>query len=890
MGQMSKIFNPKTIAVIGATDKPDSISSLFLANLLKAPNQKIFPVNPRRKSVFDLPVHSSLEDIAEQIDLAVITVPSPEVPAIVEACGKAGVEGAIIVASGFREVGPAGLEREEEIMRMSAKYSVRIMGPGCLGIMRPRLGLNATPINAEVAPGNIAFVSQSGGFGRALLEWGISHHIGFSLFASLGSMADVDFGDVIDYLGYDPYTRSIMIYMEEGLGDVRKFISAARGFARNKPIVLLRPGGIEDEPKVQLSHTGALATNDHVYDAVFKRVGVVRAKTATDLFNASGVLYSKHLPKGSRLMVVTNADGIGAMAVNTLKEGGGSVARLTDANLEKVRSILPPYWKDGKVLDLLRDAHIERYCEIVKICLDDPNVDGVLVIYTAQGAAPSVELAQAIADVADHAWKPVITAWMGGKEASESRDLLLRHNVPSYDTPEEAVRTYLYMYNYERNLEILYETPADIAVDSSPPNNTLKALVRKALSDGRAILTEEESKRFLTTYGIPTTKTHLATSVEQAVFLAYSEGYPVVLKVVSPEISHKSDAGGVALSISSEEELRDEFTKMIGRVRAYCPHCNIKGITVQKMLENIDYEVILGAKKDPVLGSVILFGIGGINVRIYQDFSLGLPPLNQILARKLMEETRAYRLLQGYRGRPPADMSMLESVVMSFSNLIIDFPEIAEMDINPIGILNGKACALDARIILDPAYVKQPGVPYPHLIITPYPTRYITHWRLRDGTDVLLRPVRPEDEPLEHEMLTTLSKKTLKERFFQPITQITHEMHVRMCNIDYEREMAIVAEIREGDKKRIIGTGRLIIEPDLKKAEFAVLVHDEFQGRGLGYKLVDMVIGIGHEKGVEEVYGLVLSENTTMLQMCRKLGCSIEPLEDNISRVALNLS
>jgi acetyltransferase len=889
MGQMSKMLNPKTIVVIGATDRPGSISSLFLANLIKAPNQKIFAINPRRKDVFGLPTFSSLEEVPEPIDLAVIATPGTEVPALIDACGKAGVEGAIIVASGSREVGPAGLLEEERIIKTARQYSLRVMGPSSLGIMRPRSGLNVTPIAADVAPGNIAFVSQSGGFGRALLEWGIAHHIGFSLFASLGSMIDIDFGDVIDFLGYDPYTRSIMIYMEEGLGDVRKFVSAARGFARNKPIVILKPGGFEDEPKTHLSHSGLLASDDYVYDAVFKRVGVVRARTAMDLFNASGVLYSKHLPKGPRLMVVTNADGIGAMAVNTLRAGGGAEAHLTEDNLDKVKSMLPSYWKEGKVLDVLRDSDIERYCEIVKICLEDPQVDGVLVIYTAQGAAPSDGLAQAIADVAAHAWKPVITTWMGGKEASDSRDILLRNNIPSYDTPEEAVKTYLYMYKYERNLEILYETPADIAVDSSPPNNTLKAMVRKALSDGRTILTEEESKRFLTIYGIPTIKTHLATSIEQAVFLAYTEGYPVVLKVVSPEISHKSDAGGVALGISSEEELREEFIKMMARVKAFCPGCIIKGLTVQKMVENVDYEVILGARKDPELGSVILFGMGGVNVQIYHDFSLGLPPLNQVLARKLMEETRVYRLLKGYRGRPPADMLMLESIILKFSNLIVDFPEIAEMDINPIGILNGKACALDARIILDPHYVRHAGVPYPHLIISPYPTRYITHWQLGDGTDVLLRPVRPEDEPLEHEMLTTLSKKTLKERFFQPITQITHEMHVRMCNIDYEREMAIVAEIKEGNRKRIIGTGRLIIEPDLKKAEFAVLVHDEFQGKGLGYKLVDTVIGIGHEKGVEEVYGLVLSENTGMLQMCRKLGCSIEPLEDDITKVTLNL-
>ena len=537
----------------------------------------------------------------------------------------------------------------------------------------------------------------------------------------------------------------------------------------------------------------------------------------------------------------------------------------------------------------MRDADVARYVDVVNICLEDQGVDGILVIFTPQGAARSDKLAKAIATVANKAWKPVITTWMGGKEAQEGREIFFKSNVPTYDTPEEAVRTYLYMYNYERNLEILYETPADVPVDSAPPNNTLRALVRKVLAEGRTVLTEEESKRFLANYRIPTIKTYVASNVEEAVSVAKSEGYPLVLKIVSPEISYKSDAGGVVLGISSEEELRDEYVKMMNRVQAYCPECTVKGVTVQRMMEKIDYEIILGAKKDEDFGSVILFGMGGIGVQIFQDFSIGLPPLNQALARKLMEETRVYRLLQGYRGKPPADLAKLEQIVLSFSNLVADFPEIAEMDINPIALTNGKAFALDARIILDANYANHSS-PLPHLIISPYPTRYMSHWRLPDGSDVLLRPIRPEDEPLEHEMLTSLSAKTLKERFFQPIKQITHEMHVRLCNIDYEREMAIVAEIRDGDKKRLIGIGRLIMEPDLKKGEFAVIVHDAYQGKGLGYKLVDTVIGIGHEKGVEEIYGFVLSDNMNMLNMSRKLGCSIEPLEDGITKVTLRLT
>ncbi|MGD0232301.1 MAG: bifunctional acetate--CoA ligase family protein/GNAT family N-acetyltransferase [Syntrophorhabdales bacterium] len=887
MGDIRKMFDPRTVALIGGTDKEGSIGRSLTGNLLARPDSRIFLVNPNKKSLLDIPTYPSLFDLPEKIDLAVIATPAPTVPAIVEECAKAGVEGTIIVSAGFREIGPVGQVREDEILGLRKRFSMRIMGPNSLGLIRPHLGLNATPLPFCPVAGNVAFISQSGGFGRALLDWGIDTHLGFSMFASLGSMVDIDFGDLIDFLGYDPHTRSIMIYMEEGIGDLRKFISAARGFARNKPIVLLKPARIDGDRQPR-SHTGYLATSDRVYDAVFKRVGVVRVKTAADLFNTAGVLYSKHLPKGPRLLVITNAGGVGMMAVNALLELGGKIARLSPENQGRIEAFLPGYAKDRTLLDLVRDADVERYERVMRICLEDEGVDGILVVFTPQGAAPPGELAQAVAGLASQAWKPIITTWMGGGEAREGREILFANNIPTYETPEEAVRTYLYMYHYEQNLEILYETPADITIDSAPPKNTLKAFIRKVLAEGRTVLTEEESKRFLTNYRIPTIRTHFAHDVEQALSVAKAEGYPLAMKIVSPDISYKSDAGGVALGIASEEQLRDEYAKMMQRVKAYCPTGSVIGVTIQRMLEKIDYEVILGAKKDEEFGSVILFGMGGVGVQIYQDFSIGLPPLNQSLARKLMEETRVYRLLQGYRGKPPADLSMLEQMLLNLSSLITDFPEISEMDINPVALSDGKAFALDARIILDPHYVE--GVQaHPHLIITPYPTKYVTRWRLQD-MDVLLRPVRPEDEPLEHEMLTSLSEKTLKERFFQTIKHITHEMHVRLCNIDYEREIAIVAEITEGDKRRIIAMGRLIIEPDLKKGEFAVLVHDRFQGRGLGYKLVDMVVGIAHEKGLKEIYGFVLSENRKMINMCHRLGCTIEPLEDHITKVNLDLS
>lgn len=889
MGDTGKMFNPKTIALIGATDKAGSIGRSILSNLLLARERRVFPVNPNKKTVLNVTAYPDIAAVPDPIDLAIVATPGPTVPSVVAECGKAGVEGLIIVSSGFREIGPEGKQREEEIMELRKQYSMRIMGPNCLGLIRPHLGLNTTPLPSTTLPGNIAFITQSGGFGRALMEWGIETNVGFSMFASLGAMIDIDIGDIIDYLGYDDRTRSIMIYMEESIGDVKKFMSAARGFARNKPIVLLRPSRMTEEGKRSHSHTGSLATSDRVHDAVFKRAGVVRVKTATDLFNTAGVLYSKHLPRGPRLLTVTNAGGIGIMAVNTLLELDGKVARLSQESVDKLKTLFPSSWIDGTYVDLMRDADVTRYVDVVNICLEDHGVDGILVIFTPQDAARSDELAKAIAAIANKAWKPVITTWMGGKEAQEGREIFFKSNVPAYDTPEEAVRTYLYMYNYKRNLEILYETPVDVPVDSAPPNNTLRALVRKTLAEGRTVLTEEESKRFLLNYRIPVTRTYVASNVEEAVGIARSEGYPLVLKIDSPEISYKSDAGGVVLGINSEEELREEYAKMMNRTLTYFPGCTIKGVTVQRMMEKIDYEIILGAKKDEDFGSVILFGMGGVGAQILQDFSIGLPPLNQALARKLMEETRVYRLLQGYRGKPPADITKLEQIVISFSNLIADFPEIAEMDINPIALTDGKVFALDARIILDPHYTNRSSS-HPHLIISPYPTKYVSHWRLSDGSDVLLRPIRPEDEPLEHEMLTSLSAKTLKERFFQPIRQITHEMHIRLCNIDYEREMAIVAEITDGNKKRLIGIGRLIMEPDLKKGEFAVIVHDAYQGKGLGYKLVDTIIGIGHEKGVEEIYGLVLSNNMNMLNMCKKLGFTIDPLKEGITKVTLRLN
>jgi acetyltransferase len=886
-GDMKRMFNPKTIALIGATDKEGSIGSIVMQNLLRSKDRKVFAINPNRKTVMGVECFASLSNISEEIDLAIIATPANMVPDALNDCAKTSLQGAIIVSAGFKEIGEEGKKLENRISEIRNVHGMRIVGPNCLGIIRPTIGLNASFLNIHPEAGNIAFISQSGALGTAILDWAITAHIGFSMFASLGSMLDVDFGDLIDFLGDDPYTRSILIYME-GVGNARKFMSAARGFARNKPIIILKPGRFTESAKAALSHTGSMAGDDQVYDAAFKRAGVVRIDGTGDLFNTAEVLDSRHLPKGRRLAIVTNAGGVGVMATDAVIGLGGQLAVLSQDTLAKLDKTLPAFWSKGNPVDVLGDAPIERYTTAMSLCLEDPGVDAILMIYTPQGPANPIELARATAAIAEKAGKPIIATWMGGKTIDEAKEVLIHNNIPTYVTPEEAVKTYLYMYKYARNLELLYETPADLPVDQAPPKNNLKALIQKTAKEGRTILTEVESKRFLASYGISSFKTYTATNINEAISVANSIGYPLVIKILSPDITHKTDIGGVAVGINSEEALRAKYTAIMENVKIKAPEANVTGVTVQKMLEKIDYEIILGAKKDNDFGSVIVFGLGGIGAEIMKSIGIGLPPLNQTLARRLIEDSGISRILQGYRGKTPADMRLLEQTIVNFSNLIVDFPEIAEMDINPIGISEGKPYALDARIIIDPTgFGHMPQ--YPHLVMMPYPTRYIMPWKLTDGKEVTLRPIRPEDEPLEYELLTTLSEQSMKERFFQPIMGITHDVLVRFCNIDYDREMAIVAELKEGEKKKIIGIGRLVIEPGTKNGEFAIVVHDNYQGKGLGFKMMDVLIGIGQDKYLDSIYGIVLSENERMLRATKKLGFVPQRLQDGLTRVTLEL-
>jgi acetyltransferase len=885
---MRKMLDPKSVALIGATEAEGTVGRTIMENLMGSNGRTVYPVNPHHETVFDLKCYPSIGAVPEPVDLVMVATPAATVPDVLLECAKAGAHGAIVVSAGFSETGKEGAALERRIKKVLKDYPMRVVGPNCLGIIRPTVGLNASFLQVEPVAGDIALISQSGALGTGMLDWAVSSHIGFSLFASVGSMTDIDFADLIDFLGEDRHTRSILIYMET-IGHARRFMSAARSFARNKPIIVMKPGRYSESARAALSHTGAIAGDDEVYEAAFKRVGVLRVREVADLFHAAEVLDSNRLPVGREVAIITNAGGLGVMATDSIIEHGGKLATLSDKTMECLDAALPPYWSHGNPIDVLGDAPSERFVAAVKASLADRSVNGIILLYTPQGNARPNIMATEVAALVKGSAKPVITCLMGGQTVAEGREIFQAAGVPCYDTPEEAVRTYLSMYQYARNLELLYETPAELPIDVAPPKHNLQAMLRRVAHSGRLVLTEEESKRFVTTYGFPVIPQVLADTLEEALCAAEKIGYPVVLKVVSHDITHKSAAGGVEVGVCSPADLETAYARLLKRVKKSSPKAEISGVSVQKMVREVDYELILGMKKDKQFGSVILFGAGGVAAEGLADFAVGLPPLNQTLARRMMEETRIFKMIQRPRkGVVAPDLGQLEELLTVLSNIVVDFPEIAEIDINPLVVADGKACAVDARIVIDKSVLdaKPKG---PHLVITPYPTRYVTPWKMSDGTEVILRPIRPEDEPMEAELLRTVSEETLRGRFFESYVNVSHEMLVRFTNIDYDREIAIVAELTRGKKKRIIGVGRLMGEADRGRGEFAVLVHDEFQGRGLGFKLTDVIIGIAQEKGLREINGYIDSNNRRMLRVVEELGFVAVESIDCVTTVKLSL-
>ena len=889
---LDKIFNPKSVAVVGASDEEGTVGYTLMKNLTESNYEgKVYPVNIRKKEILGLKACQSVEQLPEAVDLVIIATPSKTVPDVVEQCGKAGIVGIIILSAGFKEIGPEGKALEDKILQIQKKHSLRIIGPNCLGIIHPDLNLNATFTGKMPKSGNMAFISQSGALGSAILDWAIHENIGFSHFVSLGSMIDVAFGDLIDYFGTDPRTKSILMYIE-GIVDARKFMSAARHFARTKPIIVVKAGKFAESAKAAASHTGSLTGEDMVYDAAFKRAGMVRVDEVNDLFNSAEVLGTQPLPKGPNLAIITNAGGPGVMATDSLLTRGGSLAKLSQKTMDELNSILPHYWSRGNPVDILGDARAERFRKAVELCLDDENVDGLLIIYAPQAVASPAGIAKSIVDL----WKEkrfhnktILTCFMGYGEVEEANRIFNQNNVPTYSTPEQAVKAYMYMYQYERNLELLYETPEELPVDIVSPKRPLAVIMRNAVGENRELLNEAEAKTFLEYYDIPVARSFVARTPDEAVTVASRVGYPVVAKILSPQIVHKSDAGGVVLDIDNEVKLREAFDQITHRAKEYDPHAEILGVTVQHMVEKRGQEVILGAKYDSLFGPVILFGMGGVGVEVFKDFAIGLPPLNQTLARRMMEETKVFQLLKGFRNMPPANIKQLEEIMVRFSQMLVDFPQLKEVDINPLLVNESQAIALDARIVIDKGRVFAKIEPHQHLVISPYPKKYEIPWKLRDGRTVLLRPIKPEDEPMWLEMFQSFSEESIRYRFFQILKDTPHEVRVRYCNIDYDREIAIVAEMTEEGRRKILGVVRLIVEPDGRSGEIAFIVADPWQGLGLGTKMIEYVIEICKDKDLESIYGIMLPDNRRAIRVMKDMGFAIEYCDDGTVKGTLNL-
>jgi acetyltransferase len=882
---LDAIFAPNNVAVVGATEKVGSVGRTILWNLISSPfGGTVFPVNPKRSNVLGIRAYPTIKDIPEPVDLAVIVTPAPSVPAIIGDCVDIGVKGAIVISAGFKETGPKGVELERQILEKAREGNMRIIGPNCLGVMSPLSGLNATFAGAMARPGNVGFISQSGALCTAVLDWSFTENVGFSAFVSIGSMLDVGWGDLIYYLGDDPRTHSIVIYMES-IGDARFFLSAAREVAMSKPIIVIKAGRTSAAAHAAASHTGSLTGSDDVLDAAFRRSGVLRVDSIADVFYAAEVLSKQPRPKGPRLTIVTNAGGPGVLATDALILGGGELAEISEQTMEELNQFLPAHWSHNNPIDILGDADPERYAKSLEIAARDPNSDGMLVILTPQAMTDPTRTAEHLKPYVNSTGKPVLASWMGGADVAAGVNVLNRANIPTFAYPDSAARLFNNMWRYSYNLRGLYETPS-LTEDSgqdAPDRALVRQIIDHVRQSGRAILTEYESKQVLSAYGIPTVPLEIAPTEDDAVRIADQMGYPIVVKIHSETITHKTDVGGVKLNLRDADAVREAFRSIQTAVNEKMGAEHFQGVTVQPMAKLDGYELIIGSSLDPQFGPVLLFGSGGTLVEVFKDSALGLPPLNTTLARRMMEQTMIYKALQGVRGRPPVDMAALERLMVRFSQLIAEQPWIKECDINPLLASHERLLALDARVVLhDPNTAEED---LPALAIRPYPAQYIASWKTKDGEELTIRPIRPEDEPLLAKFHETLSERTVYLRYFYPMNldqRVAHERLARICFIDYAREMALVAERYNADTHtpEIVGVGRLSKYHGSNEAEFGIVISDQYQGQGIGRELLQRLLTIGRDEKLSRITGNILATNTEMLRLSEHLGFRLQTTSD----------
>jgi acetyltransferase len=884
------LFNARSVAVFGASEREDSVAGILFRNLRKSGYKgEVYPVNPKHEMIFGEPCYASASELPATPELALIATPAPTVARIMEECGKRGIHHAIVLSAGFREVGEQGAALEDGVKAVAKKYGIRFIGPNCLGIQRPAIGLNATFSQGATLSGDLALVSQSGALCTAMLDWAETNGIGFSSVISTGASADLDFGEILDYLAHDTQTRGILLYIE-GIRDARRFMSALRATSRFKPIVMVKVGRHATGAKAVQSHTGALVGSDAVFDALVRRAGVVRVNTILQLFASARALSTHIRPTGNRLAIVTNGGGPGVMATDLAVDMGVRMAELSPATIESLNADLPANWSHGNPLDIIGDATAGRYRAAVAACLADDNVDGVLVMLTPQAMTRPSEAAEAVVEVAKASSKPVLTCWMGEAQVHEGRRLFKQAGIPYFTTPEPAVEVFSFLSAFYENQRLLMQTPGPLSQQAEPDIEGARLIIESALAHGRHLLNEVESKALLSAFHIPIAQTLIARDPMEAMLLAQQLGFPVAMKINSPEITHKSDVNGVRLGLSSGQAVRSAFGEMLADVKRLRPDATIEGIVIEPMAARPHArEVLLGMTSDPVLGPVIVFGAGGVDVEAFQDRAVTLPPLNRYLARDLIRRTRVATLLGPFRNRPPVDMDALENVLLRLSEMVCELPWLAELDINPLLVDEHGALALDARIVIAPRVPTADR--YGHMATHPYPAHLVTHWQLPDGHDVLIRPIRPEDAELTQNFVRNLSEETKYFRFMDAVRELSPAMLARLTQIDYTREMALLA-LSEIDGHEVeLGVARYAINPDGESCEFALVVNDLWQKQGIGHKLMDVLMDVARGKGLRVMEGEVLKTNRTMLKLVEALGFRIEPHpeDDTVRRVSRGL-
>jgi acetyltransferase len=888
---LKPLFDPTSIAVFGASQNKKSVGAIVFSNILAGGfSGPVVPINPKHKRVAGKPCYANIRDVEDHIDLAVIATPAHTVPGIIRDCGEVGIRNAIVLSAGFGETGTAGKKLESDLLDTARRYNVRLLGPNCVGLVRPTIGMNASFLKATTPAGRLALVSQSGALCSAISDWAEPNHLGFSALVSMGNSADVGFGEVLQFLATDPHTDAILLYVE-GVNHARSFISALRGAARIKPVIVLKSGRHVQSSKAAKTHTGALIGSDEVFNAALDRAGAVRVKTFGQLFAAAEMLSARRRAKGGRLGIITNGGGAGVLAADRAGDFNIDLPAPSETTMKFFDKNLPPYWSKGNPIDILGDAPPEHFGMAVSTCMADDNFDGILVMLTPQAMTDASAAAQTVIDaVGEKISKPVLACWMGETSVRKARELLSSNGIPDFTTPERAVEAFSYLAMHHANRVLALETPGPLS-DLDPPDlEGARMIIHAALAEGRSMLSDIEAKAVMRSFHIPTNITLAADSAANALIAAETVGFPVAMKINSPQITHKSDVGGVRTNIRDAAEVKLAYREIMEAAATARPDAALLGVTVERMadIENAR-ELLIGAGRDPVFGPTIMFGAGGTMVEVLSDSAVTLPPLNEVLANRLINRTRVSRLLEVVRNRPSVDRAAVVDVLRRVSELVTELPEVLELDINPLFAGPEAVLAVDVRMA-----IKRPPAkagPYDHLAIAPYPKHLVKHLVLDDGTSLTIRPIRPEDAESEQAFVRELSPQTKQLRFMGTVNELSPAMLAQFTQIDYAREMALVAVTNENGKIQQHGIARYFINEDNSSCEFAIVVSDKLQHQGIGTKLMKALMEAAREHGLNSIEGSVLARNKPMLNMMTELGFTIrkDPEQDDVVQVERTL-